>query len=77
MLLPSMGNPSLLGFRWNHTPVLLTTSEEELDIVKSNHLQVNCYLSRPERLGVFESLAKRINGFWLTKVKLPPQRQSV
>jgi hypothetical protein len=29
------------------------------------------------QLDAFESLVKSINDFWLTKVKLPPQRQSV
>jgi two-component system, chemotaxis family, response regulator Rcp1 len=58
-------------------PVILTTSEAEVDIVKSYQLQANCYLNKPAQLDAFESLVKSINDFWLTKVKLPPQRQSV
>ena len=54
--------------------VILTTSEAEVDIVKSYQLQANCYLSKPVQLEVFESLVKSINDFWLTKVKLPPQQ---
>ncbi|MGA2987436.1 MAG: response regulator [Terriglobia bacterium] len=57
--------------------VILTTSEAEVDIVKSYQLQANCYLNKPVQLDAFESLVKSINDFWLTKVKLPPQRQSV
>ena len=55
--------------------VILTTSEAEVDIVKSYQLHANCYLSKPVQLDAFESLVKSINDFWLTKVKLPPQRQ--
>jgi chemotaxis family two-component system response regulator Rcp1 len=55
--------------------VILTTSEEEVDIVKSYQLQANCYLNKPIQLEAFEALVKSINDFWLTKVKLPQQRQ--
>jgi two-component system, chemotaxis family, response regulator Rcp1 len=54
--------------------VILTTSEAEVDIVKSYQLQANCYLTKPVQLDVFESLVKSINDFWLTKAKLPQQR---
>lgn len=54
--------------------VILTTSEAEVDIVKSYELQANCYLTKPVQLEAFESLVKSINDFWLTKVKLPQQR---
>ena len=54
--------------------VILTTSDAEADIVKSYQLQANCYLSKPVHLDAFEALVKSINDFWLTKVKLPPQR---
>jgi chemotaxis family two-component system response regulator Rcp1 len=56
--------------------VILTTSDAEADIVKSYQLQANCYLTKPVQLDAFESLVKSINDFWLTKVKLPQQRQS-
>ena len=55
--------------------VILTTSEAEVDILKSYQLHANCYLSKPVQLDAFESLVKSINDFWLTKVKLPRQRQ--
>jgi len=55
--------------------VVLTTSEAEVDIVKSYQLQANCYLCKPVQLDAFESLVKSINDFWLTKVKLPHQAQ--
>ncbi|MEI9937830.1 MAG: response regulator [Pseudomonadota bacterium] len=56
--------------------VILTTSDAEADIAKSYELQANCYLSKPVQLDAFESLVKSINDFWLTKAKLPQQKQS-
>jgi CheY-like chemotaxis protein len=56
--------------------VILTTSDAEADIVKSYELQANCYLTKPVQYDAFENLVKSINDFWLTKVKLPQQRQS-
>jgi chemotaxis family two-component system response regulator Rcp1 len=55
--------------------IILTTSEAEVDIVKSYQLQANCYLNKPVQFDAFESLVKSINDFWMTKVKLP-RRQS-
>ena len=51
--------------------VILTTSEAEVDILKSYELQANCYLSKPVQLDAFEALVKSINTFWLTMAKLP------
>jgi chemotaxis family two-component system response regulator Rcp1 len=56
--------------------VILTTSEAEVDIVKSYQLQANCYLSKPVQFDAFESLVKSINDFWLTRAKLPQQSSS-
>jgi chemotaxis family two-component system response regulator Rcp1 len=56
--------------------VILTTSEDEADILNSYQLQANCYLRKPVELDVFETLVKGINDFWLTKVKLPQQMQT-
>jgi hypothetical protein len=44
--------------------------------VKSYQLQANCYLVKPVQFDAFEILVKSINDFWLTKVKLPQQRQT-
>jgi two-component system, chemotaxis family, response regulator Rcp1 len=51
--------------------VILTTSDAEVDIVKSYQLRANCYLSKPVQLDAFETLVRSISDFWLTKVKLP------
>jgi len=57
--------------------VILTTSAAEVDIAKSYQLHANCYLTKPVQLDAFELLVKSINDFWLTKVRLPQQKQSV
>jgi two-component system, chemotaxis family, response regulator Rcp1 len=51
--------------------VILTTSEDQTDILKSYELLANCYLTKPVELDQFENLVKSINEFWPTKVKLP------
>jgi chemotaxis family two-component system response regulator Rcp1 len=55
--------------------VILTTSEAEADILQSYQLQANAYLCKPVQLEAFEGLVRSINDFWLTKARLPPQRQ--
>ena len=56
--------------------VILTTSDAEADIVMSYQLQANCYLTKPAHWDAFDVLVRSINDFWLTKVKLPQQRQA-
>jgi CheY-like chemotaxis protein len=56
--------------------VILTTSDAQADIATSYQLQANCYLSKPVELEAFESLVRSINDFWLTKAKLPHQRET-
>ncbi|MGA2982418.1 MAG: hypothetical protein ABSG32_01315 [Terriglobia bacterium] len=45
--------------------------------MRSNQLQANFHLNKPLPLEAFATLVKSINDFWLTRVKLPPQRQSI
>ena len=54
--------------------VILTTSEDEADIVRSYELQANCYLKKPVQFEAFETLVRSINNFWLNTVTLPQQR---
>jgi chemotaxis family two-component system response regulator Rcp1 len=56
--------------------IILTTSEDEADIVKSYQLQANCYLNKPVEFDAFERIVRSINDFWLTTVKLPQQRKT-
>ena len=56
--------------------VILTTSDSEVDILRSYQLQANCYLSKPVQLDAFENLVRSINDFWLTKAKLPQRNRA-
>ncbi len=56
--------------------VILTTSDAEIDVLKSYQLQANCYLTKPVNFSAFESMVKGINDFWLTRVRLPQQAQA-
>ena len=53
--------------------VILTTSEEDADILKSYDLHANCYITKPVNLEQFAQIVKSIDEFWLTVVKLPPR----
>jgi len=52
--------------------VVLTTSEAEMDIVKSYQLRANCYITKPVDLEKFTEVVHTIEDFWLSIVKLPP-----
>jgi len=52
--------------------VILTISKDEEDILKSYNLHANCYITKPIDLNQFVKVAKSIEDFWLTIVKLPP-----
>ena len=52
--------------------VVLTTSSAEVDILKSYQLHANCYITKPVDLEQFIDSMRRIDGFWLGVVKLPP-----
>lgn len=56
--------------------VVLTTSEAEVDILKSYELHANCYITKPVDLEQFITVVKSIDDFWLTIVKLPPDKAS-
>ncbi|MCP4746500.1 MAG: response regulator [Desulfobacteraceae bacterium] len=51
--------------------VVLTTSEDEEDILKAYELHANCYVTKPVDFIKFSELIKQIEGFWLQLVKLP------
>jgi chemotaxis family two-component system response regulator Rcp1 len=37
----------------------------------------SCYLTKPTELEELQSLVKSLNDFWLSKVKLPKQKEPV
>jgi len=56
--------------------IILTTSDDEADVMISYQLQANCYLRKPAHWDAFDSLVRSINAFWLTRAKLPQQVQN-
>lgn len=52
--------------------VILTSSRDEEDILKSYNLHANCYITKPMDLNQFMKVVKSIEDFWFTIVKLPP-----
>jgi two-component system, chemotaxis family, response regulator Rcp1 len=51
--------------------VVLTTSKDEADVLKSYNLHANCFISKPIDLGEFIRAVRSIEEFWLTIVSLP------
>ena len=51
--------------------VILTTSNAEVDIVKSYNLHVNCYINKPVDFDKFFDIIQKIEDFWLTTAILP------
>ncbi|MBN1868713.1 response regulator [Candidatus Sumerlaeota bacterium] len=53
--------------------VVLTVSKSEEDILKSYNLHANCFITKPVDLEKFSKVAKSVQEFWMTIVKLPPR----
>ena len=53
--------------------VVLTSSSAEEDIVQSYDLHANAYLTKPVDFDGFLDVVGRIEDFWLTVVKRPPE----
>jgi len=53
--------------------VVLTTSEAELDVLRSYQLGANAYITKPVDLEQFIRVVHTIEDFWLMVVKLPPK----
>ena len=51
--------------------VIMTSSDDEKDILAAYNLYVNCYVTKPVDLDQFIGVVKSIEHFWLTIVKLP------
>jgi CheY-like chemotaxis protein len=52
--------------------VVLTSSKDEEDILKSYDLHANCFITKPIDLGQFLKVVQSIEDFWLCIVRLPP-----
>jgi CheY-like chemotaxis protein len=53
--------------------VVMTSSEAEEDIVQSYDLHANAYLTKPIDFDGFIDVVQRIEDFWLTVVRMPPE----
>lgn len=51
--------------------VILTTSNDEQDILRSYNLNANCYVTKPIDIEQFIHIVHLINEFWLAAVMLP------
>ncbi|MGZ8394709.1 MAG: response regulator [Nitrospira sp.] len=51
--------------------VVLTTSQDEQDVLKSYNLHANCYITKPVDLDQFIKVVRSIEDFWLGIVVLP------
>lgn len=52
--------------------VVLTVSKENEEQLRSEHLQVESYLTKPVDVAQFLDVVKQLNRFWRTDVLLPP-----
>jgi CheY-like chemotaxis protein len=53
--------------------VVLTSSAAEEDIVRSYDLHANAYITKPVDMDQFIEVARNLEQFWLSIVKLPPE----
>ncbi len=51
--------------------VVMTSSDNEKDVLAAYNLHVNCYVTKPVDLDQFIRVVKSIEHFWLCVVKLP------
>lgn len=60
-----------------HIPVImLTTSSDETDVVKSYENHSNCYITKPVDINNFLEVISSIEDFWISIVQLPPKKHS-
>ncbi len=53
--------------------VVLTTSDDDRDVMTSYDLHANCYITKPVDIRRFIEIVKNIENFWFSIVKLPPK----
>lgn len=61
-----------------HIPVVvLTTSDDEQEVLQSYRLHANCFITKPVDFPQFLNVIKAINSFWVSIVNLPPQTKNL
>ncbi|MFL6696823.1 MAG: response regulator [Vitreoscilla sp.] len=53
--------------------VILTTSQDEEDVLRAYNLNANCYVTKPVDFDQFMRIIRTIEDFWLNVVTLPPK----
>lgn len=51
--------------------VILTTSKDEEDVLRTYNLHANCYITKPIDLDQFVKVVRSVEDFWFTIVRLP------
>ena len=51
--------------------VIMTSSDQEADVLKAYNLHANCYVTKPVNVDEFIDKVRSIEAFWLSIVKLP------
>jgi CheY-like chemotaxis protein len=51
--------------------VIMTSSDQEADVLKAYNLHANCYVTKPVNVDEFIDKVRSIETFWLSIVKLP------
>lgn len=54
--------------------VVLTTSQDERDVISAYDLHANCYIVKPVDLEQFMQVVRSIEDFWFEIVRLPRER---
>jgi two-component system response regulator len=55
--------------------VVMTSSREEQDLVRSYHLGVNAYVVKPLKFGEFVEAVKQVGAFWAVLNETPPKKE--
>ena len=57
---------------WRRIPVvIMTSSDDEKDILAAYDKHANCYITKPVDMDKFMEAVRCIEDFWLTVVRLP------
>ncbi len=58
----------------SHIPVIiLTTSDDEKDVVECYSLNANCFITKPVEFENFRKAIQCLGAFWMEVAKLPPK----
>lgn len=57
--------------------VVLTSSQDEIDVAKSYAVGANCYVTKPLGFDEFVKIVRAIGSFWFSVVRLPDTKMSM